>query len=834
MVDPISVTGLALQVAEIVWKIYEYGKQVKDWKNEIRALCEELFALKGVFEHFEQRHKFSLQERSSLYSDYPITESADFREMVYSTREFLDDLLSQLDIPKDRLRRAVKAMAWPLNKVELQSNISRTTRIKQWFVMAMMSDTLDLSKDIHLELRELGNLLRREHEARQSQEQAIARRDMVKWLSPVNPKTLHTKAYSNWQNGTGLWFTKGYFEDWFSSEDSSILWLRGKSGAGKTTLFSSAIQNGLAHTHLNERNVLLYFYCSFDNTASQSLANILASFVSQLSEKDPSILDTYRNRYLSPDRPKPPELEFQILEQSETLDQIYLFVDALNESSTSDNLARSLLRLTKAAPNIRVFVTGTPEADVHEIFSQGKTITVDMGPQRIEDDIKRFVQARINQSLTLRSLTDGIRTEIEAAIVAKADGMFRWVQCQMDFLAAQRTGKAVKKALEQLPDDLNAVYVRILMSILPADRALARSAFIWLSFAVQPMTLRELCEAIVIDESDISIDEDGRLQPPTVLLSICRGLLVHDEDTGNVTLAHSSIRNFLLSTKIRETDASFFGFDEQTAVQLMIRTCLTYLMFDEFSDGCCDREELFDTRWENFPLLQYASYHWAVHASHRSTPSYTITEEDYNLICKFLSTYDSLGGGNFTHWVTNLIPDADDITIQKTEPLYYMASYGLTSVVSRKILRNPTLEIDARGGRAYSTALQVACVRNHVDIVRLLLEHGADPDSRNIDRLSNMYWAETFGLKEVYDLLRQYGARPDHDSEPNFGRWRMLLSIQSLSTYREMENEYRMGPKPELKLPYYTEETISKSDDSTEKKLLPLYEEAEGPFELTG
>jgi ankyrin repeat protein len=43
----------------------------------------------------------------------------------------------------------------------------------------------------------------------------------------------------------------------------------------------------------------------------------------------------------------------------------------------------------------------------------------------------------------------------------------------------------------------------------------------------------------------------------------------------------------------------------------------------------------------------------------------------------------------------------------------------------------PKLNVDARGSRAVSTPLHVACFRSQLEVVRLLLEAGADPTMKN-------------------------------------------------------------------------------------------------------
>jgi hypothetical protein len=112
--------------------------------------------------------------------------------------------------------------------------------------------------------------------------------------------------------------------------------------------------------------------------------------------------------------------------------------------------------------------------------------------------------------------------------------------------------------------------------------------------------------------------------------------------------------------------------------------------------------------------------------------------------------------GNYGAWIAALVPDAEHA--RKTHPLYYAASFGVTSLVKRIIYSEPGLNIDAVGGRCFSTALHVAVYRNHPETVKLLLEAGANPMTTNRFGKSCLYFAMGSHYDEVQGMLISRGA----------------------------------------------------------------------------
>jgi hypothetical protein len=87
--------------------------------------------------------------------------------------------------------------------------------------------------------------------------------------------------------------------------------------------------------------------------------------------------------------------------------------------------------------------------------------------------------------------------------------------------------------------------------------------------------------------------------------------------------------------------------------------------------------------------------------------------------------------------------------------LYYAARFGLVRTSNN--LLDKGAEIDALG-RAYGTALQAACIRGHVEVVRLLLSRGADANARG-GRYRDALCAACFrGDETIVKLLLDAGA----------------------------------------------------------------------------
>ncbi|KAF5643137.1 ZDHHC-type palmitoyltransferase 6 [Fusarium sp. NRRL 52700] len=747
MVDPISIIGLVGQISDLIQRAYNYGKAVHDAQSDMRKLYTELLGLKGVLEQLE---KLDIASAEPHIAD--LIRSKEFRATLSSTSGLVGRLIENLN-KKQTSSRRVNAFLWPWVKDDVKADIQDLERVKTWFIVMMMAENSTQMEVLMTESREILDIAREGQARGKLKDKEETRERIREWVQPFSPKQLHAKAVKKRMKDTGSWFLDGEFKTWRDGGVNSprTLWLRGKSGSGKTTLHAAAVEQLKSHRQENSKTGFAFFYCSFDDRESQQPMNILGSILYQLSEQNPEALESTDRLRKSGEVLGESAILKLISEHISNFDKFYISVDAINESFRCIEVFEMLLQLVIDSPNVLLLVTAisscSPWLEDLQMEEPPEVIDVDMGTEGVDRDIDFYITTRISEERLFRRLTNETKLELREKVLGNAKGMFRYAQCQLDSLSTLRTAKMVFDALYNLPKDIYEVYEKILLSIPEADRLLARESLFFLSVALRPLTIQELAEAAVLDYYNARIDEECRLPEPMVLLEICQGLVDYDAVTGVVTLAHSSVRAYLTSSHTDEGNIAWFGYDIPGIHADIANKCLSYLLLENFQDGCCTHDDL-EKKFEEYPLLHYASQYWPLHARLADREGRYETSA-----LRFCLSHKKPGGGNFSFWVQCLMPYSARDIITASEPLYYASSFGLTDLV-KSLLTSEGVDVDARGGRYKSSALHVACYRGHAEIARQLLECGADINLRDSDGRTALFWAEKLGRSDIVDLLQ--------------------------------------------------------------------------------
>ena len=92
---------------------------------------------------------------------------------------------------------------------------------------------LDLLKELQIPIHKMEGHLRMQKEKADSEEQ----RNILSWLSTIPYTQHHQQTYSNVLSGTGSWFfADPQLVEWQRLSSSSIIWLHGIPGCGKSKL----------------------------------------------------------------------------------------------------------------------------------------------------------------------------------------------------------------------------------------------------------------------------------------------------------------------------------------------------------------------------------------------------------------------------------------------------------------------------------------------------------------------------------------------------------------------------------------------------------------------
>jgi Ankyrin repeats (3 copies) len=159
------------------------------------------------------------------------------------------------------------------------------------------------------------------------------------------------------------------------------------------------------------------------------------------------------------------------------------------------------------------------------------------------------------------------------------------------------------------------------------------------------LRVEEVAEAVIIVPGCKAFDIDDRFFDPKDVLSICAGLIKRVQDTNDLVLAHYSVQEFLLSGRIIQSTASYFGLNHQTSQRRLAEACLTYLLSFEGKIAPYIGME------DDYPFLQYAAQHWLDHVAPGSTDYRSmLTSLVFNLMDRWQES------GSFD-WYAFLDPD---------------------------------------------------------------------------------------------------------------------------------------------------------------------------------
>lgn len=345
-----------------------------------------------------------------------------------------------------------------------------------------------------------------------------------------------------------------------SSEDHSFLWIKGKPGAGKSTLMKFAHAQACktkAHTA-----VLSFFFDARGKSLEKSVLGAYRALLFQLLDRFPPLHGALDCLNLSRSH-----IRDQIVWTVEALKNVFsealllmkhgslvCFIDALDECE--EELVRDMVRFFGQIGE-RALLAGI---DIRICFSsrhyphitiQNAINLVLEGQQGHNQDINTYLKSEL--FIGENDIAQSIREDIQR----RAAGVFMWVVLVVRMLnKAYDSGRlyALRQKLQEIPNDLHDLFHSILTRDSHNETELVL-CIQWVLFAERPLTPGELYAAILSEvQSDALLAwEESNLDHDTIkrfILDSSRGLAeitrTRNAELHQVQFIHESVRDFFL------------------------------------------------------------------------------------------------------------------------------------------------------------------------------------------------------------------------------------------------------------------------------------------------
>ncbi|KAG7081578.1 pfs domain-containing protein [Colletotrichum scovillei] len=532
------------------------------------------------------------------------------------------------------------------------------------------------------------------------------------WLSAPDPSIDHNKASNLHHEGTGQWFldTKKYLL-WKTNPGSS-LWLYGGPGCGKTILSSTIIRD-----LRDSKGICLYFYFTFTNTEKQSLDGAIRSLIEQL----------YR----------------QSKAAREYLDSVFESRGASSSQPDIDSLCSWFNAMLGIAGEVWIVLDALDERDLLRECQQGHAL--------------------------------------------KNKGLLQWIKILLESEGANFHILVTSRQEEDIR--------RVLKDIIPKD----------MQISLRNMSVNKDIRAFIRstlktwgDLPEWRNNQSSRGKVEQYLSGNANGITVGSKGktVQTLQLAHFSVKEYLLSGRMEPRFLR--AFEERFAKSAMARVCLAYLLSMDYS--------LLPAEFESsYPLAPYAAQYWARYAAradhdaisdlvreflcHRYCYGVCFQlsqfglEDDHEMIDErsyrrrkrrhpnlcleehlrrdeelledgtLPNTYMDAGMQIYHEW------SFEEKDGSPPHLLHFCVFEGLGFAVEEILKTNPEY-VNAKSGNG-ATALQVAALHGHAEVVVLLLNKGADLHAKDGRRGTALQAASFNGHEDVVEILLDKGADPN-------------------------------------------------------------------------
>ena len=295
-------------------------------------------------------------------------------------------------------------------------------------------------------------------------------------------------------------------------------------------------------------------------------------------------------------------------------------------------------------------------------------------------------------------------------------------------------------SIESLDGLLSQIYDEI-QAQGPTAQRLSLAIFTWILGAREPLSTEAILLALKVN--------DVQIFPTTHILKMCRSLVTEEEHSGSLKFCHASVHDFV-SHRIQS--------HQMNADRMLAEYCMRIC---GASDGIGSVPQS-----PQRELLQYSAIYWPEH--YQSAIQLDQSGELLRVVKDFVIDEDELSV-EFTQWVLDadqifvwigdcygIKPAIEALSRRVDTPIFMCCIYGMTDIL-RDAIKFKIINVNDQNQQGKS-GLYLASAYGHSEVVRLLLENGADVSIEGGHYGSPLVAACVYGNLHIVQLLCQYDA----------------------------------------------------------------------------
>ncbi|OGM45308.1 putative ankyrin repeat domain protein [Aspergillus bombycis] len=597
------------------------------------------------------------------------------------------------------------------------------------------------------------------------------------WLSPTEFETEgseYQKHLSAHTSGTGDWlFHTDQYQTWHD-ENINTLWLQGIPGSGKSVMAAKLIR-----TFKEEGMPVLFFFARRIIKTNSEPRQLVQDCLYQLLGQ--SALLQARLKMLLALHPTVDSVPFHelwnlLLFGIDAVPKVYVLLDALDELAVeNDGFLQSLQKLGQQSPkSIKLIITSRPEAYLQTALRGPFQNRIRLAGEMVDQDIATYIAHRLGYQQNNPAVAES-QSVVQEKLSRKAQGLFLYARLMLDQILLQ-SELPVKKHLQHLPSSMEEMYVSILHE--HSSRSGASQHFqcwllSWVTHACRPLRITELAALVNAssDRSGLSSSQDAK-----IMIRRSCGPLLEILDNETVQVIHHSFTEFLLdrnrNTETTPTENSnwFPVLTPTSTHRSLTLLCVDYLLSGCFrswslserptkpADHEPDRKQLM----VHFPFLQYASQNLLYHAAKcdSSDPEFIL-----QLDALFQNEKHS-----FESWKDFIFAKMNQTVPDSFHPIHLAAQAGLSAYTQHLLKVHGDPDVADSFNR---TAVTYACMHGQFETLAALLGYNASFITIDIDGLTPIHHAARGNHVKVVQLLLEAGADPmSPKSCEDQGYWR--------------------------------------------------------------